>query len=299
MQGSFIALHEAIEAIGNHIAISDDEADGFRDLNETVSDSPFHEAARRASIKSFLQRSRAASVLRILLTGSSTHHPRWFELVAGTPIPDEQVRRGGVELLLLGERMEHNSTRIARGQSVDLMPLTAPALERLSNPYWQVGFDKGELACFLNAEGVAHNLQPPFEGQAKSGASDDVQRGAKESSASVVVNIVTKAGRPARLFKEIQEAQQRAGDQRCDAEEVWRHLVSMIDEEKYPRLCSLEDDQTIWCCAVPPHGRKFQYRKRSLLEYIDPDKKMKRDARKGKREAKKSAISASEGAKSS
>jgi len=182
--------------------------------------------------------------------------------------------------------------QMARGQGVDVVSLTAPVLERLTDPYSQIGFDVEELARFLNAEGVAHNLQRLFSNSADIGSSEGDRQRAKGFTAQVVVNTVSKAGQPARLYKEIKEAQRRAGDHRYDTDVVWGHLVSMIGEKEYPRLRRLEDDQTLFYCVVPPHGREHPYRKRSLREYIDPDKKMKRDARKTKHEAKKNAAPA-------
>lgn len=279
LQGEFIALQEVIQSVGNHIAILDEDVDSFRPLNDPYRDNPFHEQARRAAAKTFLQQSHAANKLYALLASPLAGLPRWFELVGGFPIPDEQIRRGGLELLLMMARKPLNAIEVAQGRCYSVS-FTAPVLKRLKSPLWEIGFDINEMAGFLDEQGVDHGLPRTKSSILEQEVVPDVS--VESPLLGVVIRRTAKRGRIAALADEIAEAQRRAGDARLNAVVVWSQLVNMVGEAGFPKLRRILDDKTIEY-QLYKEGRLLKYSYRNLAPYIDTDKGLKRAYRAGRK----------------
>lgn len=308
MRGSFVPLCEAIDSIAIRVPVSYEDADRTRSLNESPGNPSFEAKLRRSAVVGARQQKEACRQLYELLSGCEPSlRPKWFEWRRSDLIENDQLHAAGLELILLRKCWAEQALGAKRPAS-DFVPVV-PELARFERPYDTIGFDFDQLLQLLIRGGVEHNfpVSTPLTTkrasvteagvEADGGNTIQDQAGtmgkstARASASATEIgpspaeaqgNLLTRRGRVAALEKEIQEAQARAGKRKSDADYVWEILAGMAEEratpdtKQLPRMLALQDADTI--LYLDRQKNKLKYTRRSLRAYLDPFKKIKRDA---------------------
>ncbi len=157
LYGNFIPLNRVVEAIANLIPISDEDADGYRSLNEVAGADPFQASAQRSRVKAVLRSSNAAGQLLRLLNQPQPMRPSWWHITEGYPLLDDQVHKEGMQILVNLERLSLSLlSAVSPWRSISNGDAQSKCTETQRDAL--IGFDLNEVIAFLDAKGVMHML---------------------------------------------------------------------------------------------------------------------------------------------
>lgn len=160
--GNFLALIDAVEAVGRNILVSIDEIDTHRSLNRSRDEDSFETKAERAVFDRVLRHAHAAERLVELLNRPAELRPKWHELVSGRFLLNDGVGREGLGILVeWANQMVPAKPRSTGKWASASAPGSSSTADVDSPRGMSLGFDVDKFIRFLDSNAVPHTLGAP------------------------------------------------------------------------------------------------------------------------------------------